>query len=81
MIAVRAQHPQIVLSGVVLEGIPGIAQGLAGLDDIAARDAIELDAVVDVEDRCLRAGVGEDQLHLPHGAAAGAGVQLVRQRA
>ncbi|MNE70536.1 hypothetical protein D3C80_1663330 [compost metagenome] len=79
--AVGAQYPQVVLPGVVLEHVPGVAQGLAGFHDIAARNAAQLVAVVDVEHRGLRAGVGEYQFDLPHGAAARAGVQLVGQRA
>ncbi|MNT32493.1 hypothetical protein D3C72_1683790 [compost metagenome] len=61
MEAVRAEHPQVVLAAVRGEDIPAATQFLARLDHIAARHAVQVQAVVDVEHRRGRAGIGEQQ--------------------
>ena len=63
MEAVRTQHPQVVLAGVAGEDIPAAVQLLARLDHIAARHAVQVQAVVDMEYRGGLAGVGEQQPH------------------
>ncbi|MCY1225481.1 hypothetical protein D9M72_376780 [compost metagenome] len=83
MIAVGSQHPQVVFAAVGID-VPRIVQRLAGFDHVAARNAVEVQLVIDVEQRAglLGAGVGEQQAHcLGCGIDACTGMQFIWQLA
>ncbi len=82
VVAVGAEHPEVVAAGVVGGRVPAVVERLAGFDHVAARQAVEVEAVVDMEHGGRVAGVGEQQLQRAAGRVGpGAGVQLVGQRA
>ena len=76
MKTVGAEQPQMVL---VLR-LPVVADRLAGLDGIAARDLRQISPVVDVKHRPLLAGIEQVQRYAPLlGRDAGLDVQLIGQ--
>ncbi len=78
---VGAQHPEIVGAAVGARA-PAVVELLARLDRVAARGAVQVQAVIDMEHGRRGAGVGEQQLHRAAGCiGARARVQFIGQGA